>query len=90
MELTAGLRCPSEVFDAFSYALKYGFYVELTFYSKKDDVYKTRICAPLDYAPSTIYKDRTPRFHFWDLEHYHNLAVLPENIRSIKILNEET
>lgn len=90
MELSAGLKCSSELFDAFSYALEHGFYVELTFYSKKDDAYITRICAPLDYAPSTIFKDKTPRFHFWDLEKDHNLSVLSENIKQILIIYEKT
>ncbi len=57
--------------------------IRLTFYSKQDNLPLTRLCAPMDYAPSTRALDKTPRFHFWDFESdtkNHTLSLLSNQI----------
>jgi len=77
--------------DKFTQAIHNKNKIRLTFYSKEDGTYITRKCAPMDYALSRRYKDDLMRFHFWDFEsdtRNHNLALLPNNIRNMEILNE--
>jgi hypothetical protein len=63
--------------------------VVLTFASKEDGgQYLVRTCAPMDYAPGRIAKDRANRYHFWDYDSdspggRHTLSLLPEQIISI-------
>lgn len=50
-----------------------------------------RKCVPFDFAVSGKYKDGKERFHFWDLDSpdvQHNLSVLPDNLKSLEILEE--
>jgi len=65
--------------------------VKVTFYSKEDSQLLTRTCAPMDYAPSSRAKDKSDRFHFWDFESdtkNHTLSLLPNQVKSIELLNE--
>lgn len=51
-----------------------------------------RVCVPFDYGPSRRYKDGMERYHFYDLDSpsgNHNLAILPQQIKNIEILNEK-
>ncbi|WP_099346999.1 hypothetical protein [Clostridium tertium] len=51
----------------------------------------TRVCVPFDYGPSRRYRDGEDRYHFYDLDSpssNHNLSILPQQIKSIEILNE--
>ncbi|WP_194191202.1 hypothetical protein [Clostridium chrysemydis] len=51
-----------------------------------------RICVPFDYGPSRRYKDGRNRYHFYDLDSQssnHNLSILPQQIKSIEMINEE-
>ncbi len=57
--------------------------IKLTFYSKQDNSPLTRMCAPMDFAPSSRAKDKTERYHFWDYESdstNHTLSLLPEQV----------
>lgn len=90
MGLYSGLGNMVDLLDDFNFAIRENLNVGLTFFSEKDGMYVNRICAPLDYAPSSKYKDKTPRFHFWDFTRKHNLALLPENISGLQVLNETT
>lgn len=51
----------------------------------------TRRCVPFDYGSSKKYKDKSDRFHFYDLDSpdgSHNLSILPGQLEEIIILNE--
>ena len=66
--------------------------VTVRFRSKEDGgVALTRRCAPMDYAPSTRARDKTPRYHFWDFESdsgsNHTLSLPAEQIHSIEGLD---
>lgn len=58
--------------------------VVLTFASKEDGgQHLVRTCAPMDYAPGRIAKDRANRYHFWDYDSdspggRHTLSLLPD------------
>lgn len=66
--------------------------VRLTFYSKQDEDFLVRICAPMDYGPSRRpIADKGDRFHFWDYESdtkSHTLSLLPSQVKSIEVLNQ--
>lgn len=50
-----------------------------------------RHCIPFDFGPSNHFKDKSERFHFYDLnspDGKHNLSILPEQLISIEALNE--
>lgn len=50
-----------------------------------------RKCVPFDFAISKKYNDGKERFHFFDLDSpdgQHNLSILPENLKSLEILEE--
>lgn len=50
-----------------------------------------RICVPFDFAPSSRAANKADRYQVYDLNSptgQHNLAILPEQIISIKILEE--
>lgn len=66
--------------------------IRLTFYSKQDNSRLTRLCAPMDYAPSSRASDKTPRFHFWDFESdtkNHTLSLLQDQIIEMEFTNIE-
>lgn len=51
----------------------------------------TRRCAPMDFAPSRTAHDKTPRYHFWDLESdsgkNHTVPLLASKITSVEVLD---
>lgn len=62
--------------------------IKLTFYSKQDKGSLVRLTAPLDFAPSTLAKNKQDRFHFWDYESdeiNHTLSLLPEQILKMEV-----
>lgn len=64
--------------------------VELTFRDSDGSV-KTRTCVPFDYGPSSRSKDKSDRYHFWDInspDGSHNLSLLPNFVINIIILEE--
>ncbi len=64
--------------------------VEIIFNSIEKGIIK-RKCIPYDYGPSRIYSDNRDRYHFYDLnspEGKHNLAILPEQLLKIEMLND--
>lgn len=57
--------------------------IRLTFHSKQDGYSLTRLCAPMDFAPSSRAKNKDNRFHLWDYESdtkNHTLSLLPSQI----------
>lgn len=66
--------------------------VKVTFKAKKyGNTEITRLCAPMDYAFSKIYKDNIERYHFWDFEgteNKHNLSLLETEIVGVELTNE--
>lgn len=65
--------------------------VEVVFFSKEDGAQLTRKCAPMDYGPSRRTSDQTDRFHLWDYESDegpHTLSLLPEQILSMRVLDQ--
>lgn len=66
-------------------------YLSVDFVAKKDGLLRSRKCVPLDYCESQICKDGLDRYHFLDLDSpkgKHPLAILPEQIQNITIINE--
>jgi len=64
--------------------------VKLTFFSKQDNCNLTRMCAPMDFAPSSRAKDKSDRFHLWDYESNegnHVLSLLPAQIVDMEFTN---
>lgn len=65
--------------------------IELHFFSKEDGRVIVRKCAPMDFGPSRRAKIPTDRYHLWDYESdekQHNLPLLPNQIKEMKILDE--
>jgi len=65
--------------------------LSVTFFSRKDNRERTRICAPLDIGPLRGAAEPTEHFQLWDLEGRKkplNIAVLPEDVRSMTALEE--
>lgn len=65
--------------------------IKVTFYSKEDGCYLTRTCAPMDYGPSRIAKEKNDRFHLWDYDSdtkRHTLSLIPEQIANLEILDD--
>lgn len=63
--------------------------IRLTFHSKEDRQSLTRICAPMDYGPSTRANNKSDRYHSWDYDSdtaHHTLSLLPEQVISIEVL----
>lgn len=64
--------------------------VELTFRDSDGDT-KIRACIPFDYGPSRRAKDKSDRYHFWDINSHdgsHNLSLLPSSIITITALEQ--
>ncbi|HEX4418367.1 MAG TPA: dihydrofolate reductase family protein [Kofleriaceae bacterium] len=62
--------------------------LRVCFIAKKDNIQRTRTCAPLDFGPDRRAKDQSNRYHFWDYDSDdgpHSLSVLPEQIVSMVI-----
>lgn len=63
--------------------------IRLTFQSKEDGHALVRVCAPMDYGPSSRAHNKSDRFHCWDYDsdtRSHSLSLLPEQVISIEIL----
>lgn len=65
--------------------------VAVTFRSKEDGgMVLERRCAPMDFAPGTRARDKTPRYHFWDFESdsgkTHPLSLLADQIIDVQVL----
>ena len=66
-------------------------YLSVDFIAKEDGLLRNRKCVPFDYGESRKYKDNQDRFHFLDLNSpngKHPLALLPEQVHKIEVLNE--
>jgi hypothetical protein len=66
--------------------------VKLTFFSKEDGQQLVRICAPMDFGPSSRAKVKVDRYHLWDYESDtgpHTLSLLPNQIKSIETTVED-
>lgn len=77
--------------DIFIQAIRDKKKVKIRFQSKQDSVEKERICAPMDYGPSRRTHDRSNRYHLWDYDSAsgpHTLLLLPEQLISVKTLDE--
>jgi hypothetical protein len=67
--------------------------VQVNFIAKSDGKLRERKCVPFDYGASSNAKDKTDKYHFYDLDSpngVHNLPLFPEQIREIKILENES
>ena len=76
--------------DTFISCINNKCHVEVTFNSNEKGLI-VRNCVPFDYGPSRKYKDELDRFHFYDLdspEGKHNLSILPEQLVSLKALEQ--
>ena len=68
--------------------------IALTFVSKEDGGGTlVRTCAPMDFGPSSRAKNKSNRYHSWDYDSdspdgRHTLSLLPEQVISIKLLEE--
>lgn len=65
--------------------------VQVTFFSKKDEMYVTRKCVPLDFGPKAREKSQVDRYHLWDFlspsaPHVESLEA--DQIRSISLVEE--
>lgn len=77
--------------EQFKWAIRFKRMVDVEFYSKEDDRWLSRRCAPLDYGPSSHAREKSDRFHLWDTssdEKPHVLSLLPAQIRWMDILAE--
>ena len=62
--------------------------IRITFFSKQDEEYLTRLCAPMDYGPSRRAEDKSDCYHSWDYESdkgRHTLSLLPEQVDKIEL-----
>lgn len=66
--------------------------IRLTFLSKEDEAILVRLCAPMDFGPSSRAKVKVDRYHLWDYESDtgpHTLSLLPNQIKSMELTVEE-
>lgn len=78
--------------EVFTQAINTKSKLQVTFFSKEDNAYLTRLCAPFDIGPSSRAKDKTDRYHFWNYDSdtgSHNLSLIDEQVTDIKILDEK-
>lgn len=54
--------------DEFISAIRTKNKIRLTFHSKEDGHALSRVCAPMDYGPSSRAHDKSDRFHSWDYD----------------------
>ena len=67
--------------------------VEVTFIAKSDSQIRVRKCVPFDYGASSKAKDKSDKYHFFDLNSpngRHNLPLFPNQIQEINILENES
>ena len=65
--------------------------LKIIFFSKEDNAYIERTCAPMDYAVGQNIKDNIKRYWVWDYDSdtkKHTLGIKPEKIKSLVILAE--
>ena len=80
-----------ELFDRFIKAIHEKHKVKLTFYSNDDKGFVTRICAPMDHAPSRRERSGEFKLHFWDytsLQGPHPLSLSRNAIQTMEVLAE--
>lgn len=78
--------------DKFIAAIQERRKIKLTFFSKDDRGYITRVCAPLDYGPSKRSKIPVNKFHLWDYEsdkRQHPLSIEQRQIKELDVLDEK-
>ena len=78
--------------DSFINAIHSQNKVRVTFSSKEDGRNLTRLCAPMDFGPSSRAHNKADRFHMWDYEsdqRNHTLSLLPEQVLNIEIIDEK-
>ena len=66
-------------------------YLSVDFIAKEDNLLRNRKCVPFDYGESRKFRDKKDRFHFLDLDSpsgSHPLALLPEQVKNVEILDE--
>jgi hypothetical protein len=66
--------------------------IRITYFSKKDNGYVTRLCAPMDIGPHKRFPDKGDRYHVWDYDGSngpHPSSLEPDQIRSIEALDED-
>lgn len=66
--------------------------IRVTFFSQKDETLVARICAPMDFGPSSRSSDQEDRFHVWDYEGSgkpHTASLKPDQVEKIEMLEEE-
>lgn len=79
--------------EEFIQAIKNKRKIRATFFSKKDNDYVTRVCAPMDYGPTRRenVSDKTDRFHMWDYEGKtgpHTASPTHDLVDNITVLDE--
>lgn len=75
--------------DEFISAIRTKNKIRLTFHSKEDGHALSRVCAPMDYGPSSRAHDKSDRFHSWDYDsdtERHTLSLLPIQVIDIAVL----
>ncbi len=77
--------------DLFLKAIHSTIVVKITVDSKEKGIIERR-CIPFDYGPSKKYRDKTNRYHFYDLDSpdgSHNLSILPEQLIRLELLDDK-
>ena len=82
-----------DILGQFRKAIDQLWLVEVSFFSHEDGKVIRRKCVPLDFGPSRRTASTAKRYHFMDLESdsqpkYHVLSLLPEQVSSLKLLDE--
>ena len=65
--------------------------LQVTFYSKKDQMQVTRVSAPMDFGPIAKETLKIDRYHFWDFTSPsapHTECLEASQIQSISLLDE--
>jgi predicted DNA-binding transcriptional regulator YafY len=65
--------------------------VKITYFSKKDKMITTRICAPLDIGLHKGFPDRGDYYHVWDYDGSkkpHYAPLKSDQIRDFEVLDE--
>lgn len=80
-----------EKYQVFMNALKMKSVVKIVFETEGKKRLVQRNCVPLDYGPSLEHKDKTERYHFYDLDSpagAHDLFILPKQIIEISLTDK--
>ncbi len=65
--------------------------LRVRYYSIADSEVMDRICAPMDFGPGTVHKDRLNRYWLWvysDNAGSHILGLLPGEVENLQVLGE--